>query len=327
MQPYNKEEAIRKINEFSLQKKPFIFIINYLQDSSYIIDTQEVDQNQILYNFNGINNIPLNCFIEDKEVEYTSYPESFEEYYKSFSIVKQNILAGNSFLANLTCQTPIKTNLSLKEIFMRSNAMYKLWMNGQFVFFSPEIFIRIIDGKIHSYPMKGTIDATIPNAHQRLMDDKKEAAEHATIVDLIRNDLSIVSNHVFVKRYRYVDQLKTLKGSILQSSSEVVGTLPDSYLQNLGNIIFSLLPAGSITGAPKHKTMQIISDAENYERGFYTGVSGYFDGKNLDSAVMIRFIEENNEQMYFKSGGGITYQSDVNSEYNEMKQKIYVPIY
>lgn len=327
MQPYNKEEAIRKINEFSLQKKPFIFIINYLQDSSYIIDTQEVDQNQILYNFNGINNIPSNCFIEDKEVEYTSYPESFEEYYKSFSVVKQNILAGNSFLANLTCQTPIKTNLSLKEIFMRSNAMYKLWMNGQFVFFSPEIFIRIIDGKIHSYPMKGTIDATIPNAHQRLMDDKKEAAEHATIVDLIRNDLSIVSNHVFVKRYRYVDQLKTLKGSILQSSSEVVGTLPDNYLKNLGNIIFSLLPAGSITGAPKHKTMQIISDAENYERGFYTGVSGYFDGKNIDSAVMIRFIEENNEQMYFKSGGGITYQSDVNSEYNEMKQKIYVPIY
>lgn len=327
MQPYNKEEAIRKINEFSLQKKPFIFIINYLQDSSYIIDTQEVDQNQILYNFNGINNIPSNCFIEDKEVEYTSYPESFEEYYKSFSVVKQNILAGNSFLANLTCQTPIKTNLSLKEIFMRSNAMYKLWMNGQFVFFSPEIFIRIIDGKIHSYPMKGTIDATIPNAHQRLMDDKKESAEHATIVDLIRNDLSIVSNHVFVKRYRYVDQLKTLKGSILQSSSEVVGTLPDNYLKNLGNIIFSLLPAGSITGAPKHKTMQIISDAENYERGFYTGVSGYFDGKNIDSAVMIRFIEENNEQMYFKSGGGITYQSDVNSEYNEMKQKIYVPIY
>lgn len=327
MQPYNKKEAIKKINELSSQKRPFIFIINYLQDQSYIIDAQEVDQNQILYNFNGVNNLPSSCSIENKEIEYFSYPQSFEEYYKSFSIVKRNILAGNSFLVNLTCQTPIKTNLTLKEIFMRSKALYKLWMSEQFVFFSPEIFIRIIDGKIHSYPMKGTIDANLPNAEQILLDDKKEAAEHATIVDLIRNDLSIVSSEVFVKRYRYIDQIKTLKGSILQSSSEIVGTLPSNYNGCLGDIIFSLLPAGSITGAPKHKTMQIISDAENYERGFYTGVSGYFDGKNLDSAVMIRYIEESNGQLFFKSGGGITCQSEVNSEYNEMKQKIYVPIY
>lgn len=330
MQPYNKEEAIKKINELSGQKKPFIFIINYLQNSSYIIEVQNVDPNQLLYNFNGTNNVPsfdTTDAISNKEVEYTSYPESFEEYSRSFSIVKQNILAGNSFLANLTCQTPIKTNLTLKEIFMRSKAMYKLWMNDQFVFFSPEIFIRIVEGKIHSYPMKGTIDATLPNAEQLLMDDRKEAAEHATIVDLIRNDLSIVAEHVYVERYRYIDRVQTSKGSILQSSSEIVGTLPNNYTERLGDIIFSLLPAGSITGAPKHKTMQIISEAENYDRKFYTGVSGYFDGTNLDSAVMIRFIEEDKGKMYFKSGGGITCQSEVNSEYNEMKQKIYVPIY
>ena len=73
--------------------------------------------------------------------------------------------------------------------------------------------------------------------------------------------------------------------------------------------------------------MQIIKEAETYDRGFYTGIMGYFDGKDLDSAVMIRFVEQEGCKMYFKSGGGITSQSDVENEYNEMKQKVYVPIY
>ena len=126
--------------------------------------------------------------------------------------------------------------------------------------------------------------------------------------------------------------MQTNRGTILQTSSEIQGILPDNYLENLGNIIFRLLPAGSITGAPKTKTMQIISEAETYERGFYTGVMGYFDGNNLDSAVMIRFVEQEGDRMYFKSGGGITCRSEAQSEYheseyNEVIQKIYVPIY
>ena len=73
--------------------------------------------------------------------------------------------------------------------------------------------------------------------------------------------------------------------------------------------------------------MEIISKAEDYERGFYTGIVGYFDGKNLDSAVMIRFIEQKDGKLFFKSGGGITSQSNAKNEYQEMIQKIYVPIY
>jgi len=175
--------------------------------------------------------------------------------------------------------------------------------------------------------MKGTLDASLPSAVRQLMDDPKEAAEHATIVDLIRNDLSIVADRVSVSRYRYIDKLQTNRGTILQTSSEIQGTLPDNYRENLGHILFKLLPAGSITGAPKKKTMQIISEAETYERGFYTGVMGYFDGSSLDSAVMIRFVEQEGDRMYFKSGGGITCRSEVESEYHEMKQKVYVPIY
>ena len=190
-----------------------------------------------------------------------------------------------------------------------------------------ESFCSFLSGDFCSYPMKGTIDATLPDAVQTLMNDGKEAAEHATIVDLIRNDLSIVASHVRVERYRYIDVLQTNRGPILQTSSEICGELPEDYKRQLGDILFSMLPAGSITGAPKKKTMQIIREAEGYERGFYTGIIGYFDGNNMDSAVMIRFVEQEADGMYFKSGGGITFKSDARSEYEEMKQKIYVPIY
>jgi len=86
-----------------------------------------------------------------------------------------------------------------------------------------------------------------------------------------------------------------------------------------------LLPAGSITGAPKSKTVEIIAKAENYKRNYYTGIFGVYDGNTLESAVMIRFIEKDFGQLYFKSGGGITSMSDPVKEYDELIQKIYVP--
>nr|MCU0397530.1 chorismate-binding protein [Cyclobacteriaceae bacterium] len=95
---------------------------------------------------------------------------------------------------------------------------------------------------------------------------------------------------------------------------------------HLGDIMVSLLPAGSICGAPKPKTIEIIQQAEEEERGYYTGVIGYFDGTNLDSGVMIRFIENVDGQYYYRSGGGITTQSKMEAEYQETIHKIYVPV-
>ena len=135
-------------------------------------------------------------------------------------------------------------------------------MRDRFVVFSPEIFVRTRDGLIYSYPMKGTIDATLPDARRRILDDPKEAAEHATIVDLIRNDLSIVASEDCVTRYRYIDELRTHNGSLLQVSSEIRGRLPEGWYGHGGEILFSLLPAGSITGAPKKKNLEIIAEAE-----------------------------------------------------------------
>ena len=110
-------------------------------------------------------------------------------------------------------------------------------------------------------------------------------------------------------------------------SSEISGKVKPEFQNKIGNLLKTLLPAGSILGAPKPKTLEIILEAETYERGFYTGVAGYFDGENLDSCVMIRFVEKKGENLTFKSGGGITHLSKLADEYQEMKNKIYVPIH
>ncbi|HCW06234.1 MAG TPA: aminodeoxychorismate synthase component I, partial [Cytophagales bacterium] len=192
---------------------------------------------------------------------------------------------------------------------------------------SPETFIKIQAGQIFSFPMKGTIDASLPNAEQVILNDAKELSEHVTIVDLIRNDLSRVSTQVNVKRFRYIEKIKTNQKDLLQVSSEIVGTLSDNFYSNLGSIVVELLPAGSICGAPKKRTVEIIHEAERENRGYYTGIVGYFDGQNLDSGVMIRFIEQDQNHFYFRSGGGITSQSKLESEYQEVIDKIYVPLH
>jgi para-aminobenzoate synthetase component I len=259
------------------------------------------------------------------DFKLVKHPECFEVYQNKFDFVKQAILFGNSYLLNLTCSTPIDLDLTLKEVFLRSASKYRLWFGENFVCFSPETFVTIKNGIIRSFPMKGTIDASLPDAEIIILNDIKETAEHCTIVDLIRNDLSRVSKRVRVERFRYTETIKTHEKRLLQVSSEICGDLDDNFRASLGDIIYALLPAGSVSGAPKKKTIELIAAAEKCNRGYYTGIFGVFDGKDLDSGVMIRFIESGDKGLIFRSGGGITSLSEPLSEYNEMIDKIYVP--
>ena len=376
-----KQEIIDKINQLASQDEPFLFVINYQGDKAFIRLLSDINPEECLFDFEGRGNLShvwketLKEEISEKEtwkketwkeeISETTWqiePPLYEDYERSFNIVKSNIMAGNSYLTNLTCRVPVSCNLSLEDIFHRAKGKYKLLLRRKrnltpFVCFSPETFVRIKGGRIYSYPMKGTLDASLPNAEKQLMEDRKEAAEHATIVDLIRNDLSRVAENVRVDKYRYIDVLHTNKGDILQTSSEISGRLPEDYPHHLGEILDAQLPAGSITGAPKDKTMQIIQEAEGYDRGFYTGIMGIYDHGELNSAVMIRFIEEEtspvdfetdgeknfkasegkgdeasegkrdeaSRKLYFKAGGGITSKSDCRKEYEEVIQKIYLP--
>ena len=416
-----KQEIIDKINRLASKDEPFLFVINYQGDKAFISLLSDINPEECLFYFEGRgnssdemkNNSEKIAEISEKiaeeeiskeeisEISWQITPPLYNDYERSFGIVKNNIMAGNSYLTNLTCKVPVSCNLSLEDIFHRAKGKYKLLLrrkrnqaedkaqqkeeesqnkadkmeeefqnktypkeenieeiSNPFVCFSPETFVRIKGGRIYSYPMKGTLDASLPDAEKQLMEDEKEAAEHATIVDLIRNDLSRVAEDVRVDKYRYIDVLHTNKGDILQTSSEISGRLPEDYQEHLGEILDAQLPAGSITGAPKDKTMQIIQEAEGYDRGFYTGIMGIYDQGELNSAVMIRFIEEEtspvdfeadgeknfkasegkgdeasegkrdeaSRKLYFKAGGGITSKSDCRKEYEEVIQKIYLPI-
>ena len=301
-------------------RKPFSFYCDFLGEHWCI---EEESKNEKSFQLKiGSHNSESGV----KDLVFDKHPISLLKFQTAFDQVVNQINIGNSFLTNLTFETPIETNLNLYQIFKHSSAKYKLLVPDQFVVFSPETFVQIEEDHIYSYPMKGTIDASLPNAERRILEDAKEKAEHVTIVDLIRNDLSQVAKEVEVTKFRYIDQLETNDKKLLQVSSEVRGLLEKNWNQNLGSILTRLLPAGSISGAPKPETIKIIQSAESYQRKFYTGICGRFDGTSLDTGVMIRFIKTEGSGLVFCSGGGITSFSQAEKEYQEMVDKVYLAL-
>ncbi len=315
-----------KMDQLSAAGTPFLFLVDFMAEKAEVFTEEELQNNDILLEFPAFRK-EKGVFTVSVDLELKSFPETKEQYQKGFDSVQKNLKLGNSYLANFTRKTKIESNLSLTEIYHLAKAKYKLKYRDEFIFFSPETFVEITDGKIFTHPMKGTIDASIENAPELLKNDVKEKAEHYTVVDLLRNDLSMVADDVKVEEFQRIDFIKTKQKNLYAMSSEISGQLKPEFAGKIGSIMETLLPAGSILGAPKKKTMEIILEAEQYERGWYTGVCGWFDGKNLDSCVMIRFIENDGENFWFKSGGGITHLSKLADEYQEMKNKIYVPVH
>ncbi len=307
------------INSLASQKIPFLFISDFKGKKVEVIPLSELHDADIEF-----------CIDETYTSVQHPYsldiaPVSFSSYKKKFDKVIEKIKSGETYILNLTQPTPINTQLSLQEIYSLANAHYKLRVRDEFVCFSPEKFIQIEQNTIHTFPMKGTIDASVVNAKEKILANTKEMAEHVMIVDLLRNDLSMVATDVKVQKFRYTHQIEAGDKILLQVSSHISGSLDKQWHNRLGDILQTLLPAGSISGAPKKSTVDIIEDVEEFERGFFTGVFGVFDGERVDSGVMIRFIENTQDGYIYKSGGGITLESDVNAEYQELQDKIYLP--
>ena len=315
-----------RMDELSLLKVPFFFMVDFTMEQVEIYQENEILESGLSVDFQKFKKVE-SWLDTSAKFQLNAFPESQEHYEKGFQNVQQHLRLGNSYLVNYTRETPIELNANLKTVFHQTKAKYKLLYKDEFVCFSPETFVEIVGDKIFTHPMKGTIDASVPNAMEILKNDKKEKAEHYTVVDLLRNDLSMVADGVQVDEFQRMDFIKTQQKSLYAMSSEISGILKPEFQGKVGCIMRTLLPAGSILGAPKPKTMEIILESEGYERGWYTGVCGWFDGQNLDSCVMIRFIEQRDGAFFFKSGGGITHLSRLEDEYQEMKNKIYVPIY
>ncbi len=311
--------SFEQINILAKQKKPFLFISDFKGQTVEVVLLEDLQEADIEFCINEKYD-----YIQHPYKLQTA-PIKFAEYKKKFDAVIEKIKSGETYILNLTQQTPIKTQLSLEEMFKMANAHYKLRYKDKFLCFSPEKFIQISNNTIHTFPMKGTIDASCQNAQEKILADEKEMAEHIMIVDLLRNDLSMVASHVKVEKFRYLQSIEAGEKELLQVSSHISGSLKDNWQDELGTLLQTLLPAGSISGAPKRSTVNIIENIEGYGRGFFSGVFGVFDGTTLDSGVMIRFIEKTEDGYLYKSGGGITLDSDVKCEYKELQDKIYLP--
>jgi len=321
--PYkSKEVGYEQIDSLGKSRTPFLFVVSYDQSKIFVQALDKLNKD-IYYKLEDWRNYPVKK--REKPFTFSKSPIDFHVYKKSLDKVLEEIRSGNTYLLNLTFKTPIETNYSLKEIFTYARAKFKLYYKNEFICFSPERFVEMEGDTIATYPMKGTIDANIPQAKEKILADTKEMAEHVMIVDLMRNDLGIIGSEVKVDKFRYVEKIKAGKKELLQVSSKITAKLPEDWRDNIGSLLSQILPAGSITGTPKKSTVDIIDKVENFDRGFYTGVFGVFDGKSLRSGVMIRFIEKTNGKLYYKSGGGITIDSDAQSEYNELIDKIYLP--
>ena len=318
------KEFIGKVNHYSSLHIPFLFLVDFEMEKPFVCELNQAYRLGFTYFVKGKMNAIMESFGDMSHCKMFIDPLTTEKYSEAFNRVQENIHDGNTYLLNLTFPTNLEIDTTFKEIFINASAPYKL-LHNDFVVFSPECFIKINGNEIYSYPMKGTIDASIVNAEEIILRDKKELWEHNTIVDLIRNDLSMVSTNVKVTRFRYTSKIKTHKNELYQVNSEIKGQLPDNWRDNFGNMLIKLLPAGSISGAPKQKTIEIIKEAEGEKRGYYTGVFGIYDGNNVDSAVMIRYMENYAGGKQFRSGGGITAMSNVEEEYKELISKVYVP--
>ena len=310
---------LNKLDSLANAKEPFLFFTDFKASHFHVYTLDELQQNDIEFSFDE------HFTHHAHNLNLTKSPLSFENYKTKFDAVIENIKAGNTYLLNLTAKNPVTCKHSFKKIFKHANAPFKLRFKDKFVCFSPEPFITITDNTISTFPMKGTIDASLENAEKIILNDEKEMAEHVMIVDLLRNDLGIIANDVRVEKFRYTEVISAGEKKLLHVSSKISATLPDGWQKNLSTLIKTVLPAGSISGTPKRKTVELIDEIEGYERGYFTGVFGIFDGRNLKSAVMIRFLEKENGQLFYKSGGGITLQSDAQSEYKELIDKIYIP--
>ena len=252
------------------------------------------------------------------------------DYAAAFSRVKQHIVAGDTYQVNLTAKYGFDFKgecLGLYNMLRaRQKVAYSAWFKMpeyELLSLSPELFFSKIQHKIYTKPMKGTMprasDLAQDKANQNfLLTDLKSRAENTMIVDLLRNDLSAISKpgSVHVKKLLEVESYETVHQMTSSIESEVAIDLSFSAIMN------ALFPCGSITGAPKRRTMEIIHDLESAPRGIYTGAMGYITPQNdMCFNVPIRTVLCRDSKGELGVGGGIVHDSALQSEFEELKLK------
>lgn len=253
-----------------------------------------------------------------------------EEYGKIVEKAKRYITEGDIFQAVLSnCRTAGFSGslLNAYRVLRTTNpSPYMFYLSGhdlEIAGASPETLVKLRDGQLSTFPIagpkpRGKDDEEDAALEQELLHDDKELAEHDMLVDLGRNDLGKISRFgtVNVRRYREIKRYS----HVMHLASTVAGRIKDGY--DALDAIAAALPAGTLSGAPKIRAMEIIRELEKSPRGLYGGAVGYLDfAGNMDVCIAIRMAVKKNEKIYIRSGGGIVAESQPQAEYRESLNK------
>jgi anthranilate synthase component 1 len=253
-----------------------------------------------------------------------------DAYLHAVSLAKEHIVAGDIYQVQLSQRFSRRTGAHPFEIYRAlrrvnpSPYMYYLEFGDlQIVGASPEMLIRVDEGRIETHPIAGTRRRGRDAADEARMEnelrtDEKERAEHVMLVDLSRNDLGRVSQPGTVE----VTELMEIEkySHVMHLVSHVVGKLRPEV--STYEALRASFPAGTVTGAPKIRAMEIISELEPDQRGAYAGCVGYFDfSGNLDTAITIRTLVIKDGVAYAQAAGGIVYDSHAGLEFMESQNK------
>ncbi|HJX70077.1 MAG TPA: anthranilate synthase component I [Dehalococcoidia bacterium] len=257
-------------------------------------------------------------------------PAQFADMVK---VAKEYILKGDAFqivlsqrLRRQTRAEPFSIYRALRMLNPSPYMFYLDFNNFQLIGSSPEMLVKLEEGQAETRPIAGTKPRGKNNEEDEaiiatLLADPKERAEHTMLVDLGRNDIGRVSRYGSVRVPQFMGTEKY--SHVIHIVSSVLSELKEGY--NAFDLLRACFPAGTVSGAPKVRAMEIIAELEGTKRGPYAGAVGYFGfGGNMDTCITIRTIVMIGDTVYFQGGAGIVADSEPMREYEETLNKIKV---
>lgn len=257
--------------------------------------------------------------------------DTLQEYGSKVNKMKDYIKEGHIFQTVLSQRWTIETKQDgfelYKDLRQKNPSPYLYYLNfGNFEIIgsSPEMLVKCMDNKVSTCPIAGTRKRGASQEEdealaKELLEDEKEKAEHVMLVDLARNDMGRISEFGTVKVTQFMDVQKY--SHVMHIVSLVEGRRNGEY--HPIDLIASFLPAGTLSGAPKIRAMEIIDELETVRRGLYGGATGYIDFTgNMDMCITIRTMIKKEEKVYLQAGAGIVADSVPKSEYLECCNKV-----
>ncbi|MFK7050843.1 Anthranilate synthase component 1 [Flavobacterium columnare] len=305
-----------------------IIAINHFKNEAYLF----------CHNINGTNNLDeITQYIQSKTFASYNFTREGEitsnltdDFFKqNVTLAKKHCARGDVFQLVLSRRFSQKFKgdefnvyRALRSINPSPYLFYFDYGNFKIMGSSPEAQIIIQDRKAEIHPIAGTFKRTGDDEKdailaKELSEDPKENSEHVMLVDLARNDLSRNGNNVQVEKYREVQYFS----HVIHLVSKVTSQLHESA--NTMQVVADTFPAGTLSGAPKHKALQLINEIENINRSFYGGAIGFMDFEgNFNHAIMIRTFISQNHELHFQAGAGIVNDSVEENEKNEVFNKL-----